>query len=88
MDADQPHAPLSEEFRRQLAIESYINRIDFIFNRLDNVAMWVVGWMPKEDNQQHHNAVEHLKRVREELAHIRDHFERELAGERPAEVEP
>jgi hypothetical protein len=38
---------------------------DFMLNRLDNVAEWVIGWMPPEDNAQHHNAVEHLMRLRQ-----------------------
>ena len=43
---------------------------DFILNRLDNVAMWVIEWMPPEDNLMHHNAVEHLLRIRQEVLRI------------------
>lgn len=38
---------------------------DFMLDRLDNVALWVIEWMPPQDNEQHHNAIEHLLRLRQ-----------------------
>jgi hypothetical protein len=58
-------------------VENQMNRVDFILNRLDNVAMDVVSWMPPEDNAKHHNAVEMLQRARQELLHLRSFLEAE-----------
>jgi len=61
----------STVFDLERQVEAQVNRIDFAYNRLDAVAMDVVGWMPDEDNEKHHNAVEMLLRVRQELEHVR-----------------
>lgn len=60
---------LSQEQERTLDLLIQ-DTLPFILNRLDNVAVWVTEWMPPEDNEQHHNAVEHLLRIRQELKHV------------------
>lgn len=37
--------------------------LDFVRNRLDGVASDVIRWMPDEDNEKHHHAVEMLGRA-------------------------
>jgi hypothetical protein len=45
------------------ALEELWRAHDFIQNRLDGVAEFVIDWMPPEDNARHHNAVEMLQRA-------------------------
>jgi len=37
---------------------------DFVLNRLDHIAEGVVSWMPEEENEKHHHAVEMLGKIR------------------------
>jgi hypothetical protein len=43
--------------------ERFLAALSFVKNRLDGVSLDVVSWMPPEDNEQHHNAVEMLLRA-------------------------
>lgn len=41
--------------------EEIIQNLRFIKNRLDRIATDVIEWMPEEDNDRHHNAIECLQ---------------------------
>ena len=46
--------------------------LDFVLNRLDGIAEQVIDWMPPEDNEVHHNAVEQLQRAFEVTRKVRE----------------
>ena len=60
-----------DQIRQEMKIENLANVMEFIANRADNVAMWVVDWMPPEDNEKHHNAIEHLRRIHETAMYVK-----------------
>jgi hypothetical protein len=55
----------------QMEVDELDGLIHFIQNRLDAVALQVVGWMPPEDNEEHHNAVEMMGKARKGTERLR-----------------
>lgn len=48
-------------------VEDLLKLLSFACNRLDGIALDVIAWMPPEDNQKHHHAVEMLLRAYKSL---------------------
>ena len=77
-DPASPRTP--PRFKRadllQVPVEERLNgmraRLQFLRKSLDGVAYAVIEWMPPEDNEKHHNAVEGLVRIGQTIVVIED----------------